>query len=333
MVVFPGIIDGIPAFTVKVNTKIPARRAASSARSTSRTWRPATCWRSWTPSSSRAERTALAGALAADVLARRDVPRVAVIGAGVQGEAQVRALQLVRRVERVDVVDSVPARAEAYAARVGPALGVEVVARERVADAVRDADDHHHGDVVEAAIPHASDGTRRRPHHGGRRGRAGQGRGGRGTHRELPVRCDDRDLATSMGAIAGAGLGPDAIHAELGEVIAGVKRGRTRADQITIFGSVGLAFQDLAAAWQVYGRAKRRHGNRDRARRLTLRSTMTGLLNVQERAAHPAAASPVPSASATAQQQVSGIRSARSCAMAPAARSAAVCILMPETSY
>ena len=49
--------------------------------------------------------------------------------------------------------------------------------------------------------------------------------------------CDDRDLAASMGAIAGAGLGPDAIHAELGEVIAGVKPGRTRDDQITIFGT------------------------------------------------------------------------------------------------
>jgi ornithine cyclodeaminase len=60
-----------------------------------------------------------------------------------------------------------------------------------------------------------------------------------------------------MGAIAGAGLGRDAIHAELGEVIAGVKSGRTRDDQVTIFGTVGLAFQDLAAAWQVYQRARR----------------------------------------------------------------------------
>ena len=68
--------------------------------------------------------------------------------------------------------------------------------------------------------------------------------------------CDDRDLAVRGGAIGGAGLGPEAIHAELGEVIAGVKPGRTRPEQITIFGSVGLAFQDLAAAWQVYNRAK-----------------------------------------------------------------------------
>ena len=59
-----------------------------------------------------------------------------------------------------------------------------------------------------------------------------------------------------MGAIGGVGLGPEAIHAELGEVIAGTKEGRTSDDQITIFGSVGLAFQDLAAAWLVYEKAK-----------------------------------------------------------------------------
>jgi ornithine cyclodeaminase/alanine dehydrogenase-like protein (mu-crystallin family) len=39
-------------------------------------------------------------------------------------------------------------------------------------------------------------------------------------------------------------------------VIAGVKPGRTRDDQITIFGTVGLAFQDLPAAWQVYLKAR-----------------------------------------------------------------------------
>ncbi len=206
-----------------------------------------------------AERTALAGALAADVLARRDAPRVAVIGAGVQGEAQVRALQLVRRVERVDVVDSVPGRAEAYAARVGPALGIEVVVREHVADAVRDADVIITATWSKRAVPArarwcatASTSPRSAPTS---RPRA---RWTRDSSRAPCSSADDRDLAARMGAIAGAGLGPEAIHAELGEVIAGVKPGRTRADQITIFGTVGLAFQDLAAAWQVYSRAKRK---------------------------------------------------------------------------
>ena len=256
MIVFPGILDGIPAFTVKINTKIPgaARSVIGSMNLTDlETGEILAIMDSIVIT---AERTAIAGALAADVLARRDVPRVAVIGAGVQGEAQVRALQHVRRVERVDVVDSVPARAEAYAARVGPALGVEVVAHTRVADAVRDAD------VIVTATwskqpflsrPMVRDGV-----HITAVGadEPAKGEVDAGLITSALFVCDDRDLAASMGAIGGAGLGPSAIHAELGEVIAGVRPGRTSADQITIFGSVGLAFQDLAAAWPIYNRAK-----------------------------------------------------------------------------
>lgn len=64
--------------------------------------------------------------------------------------------------------------------------------------------------------------------------------------------CDDRALAVSMGAIGGAKLAADAISAELGEVIGGAHPGRTNADQITVYGGVGLAFQDAVAAWQIY---------------------------------------------------------------------------------
>ena len=256
MVVFPGLIDGIPAFTVKVNTKIPgaARSVVGSIHLAD--LESGEVLAIMDSIVITAERTALAGALAADVLARRDTPRVAVIGAGVQGEAQVRALQHVRRVERVDVVDTVPARAEAYAARVGPALGIEVAVRDRVADAVRDAD------VIITATwsrePFLSRGMVRDGVHITAVGadEPAKGEVDAGLIASALFACDDRDLAARMGAIAGAGLGPDAIHAELGEIIAGVKPGRTHEEQITIFGTVGLAFQDLAAAWQVYQRAK-----------------------------------------------------------------------------
>jgi ornithine cyclodeaminase/alanine dehydrogenase-like protein (mu-crystallin family) len=256
MVVFPGLIDGIPAFTVKVNTKIPgaARSVVGSIHLADlETGAVLAIMDSIVIT---AERTALAGALAADVLARRDTPRVAVIGAGVQGEAQVRALQHVRRVERVDVVDTVPGRAEQYAARVGPALGIDVVARERVADAVRDADV-----IITATWSKEPFLTRAMVRDGVHITAVGadepaKGEVDAGLIASSLFVCDDRDLAASMGAVAGAGLGPDAIHAELGEVIAGTKSGRTRDDQITIFGTVGLAFQDLPAAWQVYSRAR-----------------------------------------------------------------------------
>lgn len=256
MVVFPGLIDGIPAFTVKVNTKIPgaARSVVGSIHLADLATGDVLAIMDSIVIT--AERTAIAGALAADVLARRDTPRVAVIGAGTQGEAQVRALQLVRRMERVDVMDAVRSRAVAYAERVGPALGVEVVVHDRVADAVRDADI-----IITATWSKAPFLTRAMVRDGVHITAVGadepaKGEVDAGLIAASRFVCDDRELATRMGAIGGAGLGADAIHAELGEVIAGVKPGRTSDEEITIFGTVGLAFQDLAACWQVYARAR-----------------------------------------------------------------------------
>lgn len=45
------------------------------------------------------------------------------------------------------------------------------------------------------------------------------------------------------------------IHAQLGEVMVGLKPGRTSEDEITIFDSTGLAIQDVASAHLVYQRA------------------------------------------------------------------------------
>ena len=46
------------------------------------------------------------------------------------------------------------------------------------------------------------------------------------------------------------------ITAELGEVLAGKQSGRSKKSQITIYGAVGIAFQDLVVAWQVYQNAR-----------------------------------------------------------------------------
>ncbi len=45
------------------------------------------------------------------------------------------------------------------------------------------------------------------------------------------------------------------VHAELGEVVAGKKSGRTSPEEITIFDSTGMALQDVAAAAWVYEKA------------------------------------------------------------------------------
>jgi ornithine cyclodeaminase len=59
--------------------------------------------------------------------------------------------------------------------------------------------------------------------------------------------CDHRGLALAMGAVGNAGLG---------EVLAGLKPGRTRPDELTVRICEGLPFTNLAAAWSVYPAAR-----------------------------------------------------------------------------
>jgi ornithine cyclodeaminase len=51
------------------------------------------------------------------------------------------------------------------------------------------------------------------------------------------------------------GIGPDHIRAELGEILIGAGEGRRSDDELTVFKSLGLAAEDLAAAEHVYARA------------------------------------------------------------------------------
>jgi len=60
-------------------------------------------------------------------------------------------------------------------------------------------------------------------------------------------------LAAAEGAI-----GPDHIEAELGEVLTRAHPGRRDESQLTVFKSLGIAVEDLAAAELVVGRARER---------------------------------------------------------------------------
>jgi alanine dehydrogenase len=57
-------------------------------------------------------------------------------------------------------------------------------------------------------------------------------------------------------ALAANLLRREQVHAELAEVVAGRRPGRTREDEITIFDSSGTALQDVAAAVAVYEKAR-----------------------------------------------------------------------------
>jgi ornithine cyclodeaminase/alanine dehydrogenase-like protein (mu-crystallin family) len=260
MIVFPGLVPGIPAYTVKINAKLPA--STPSVRGLIALVELDTGRLLAVMDSIKITevRTALVGALAAQVLARANVETVAVIGAGIQGRAQLRALRLVRTFGSARVYDSSPDRAKALAEELRDELDVEFRVASSVKSAVAGADIVITATWATSPIVHSemiAPGTHITAIGADEPGKAE-------LDAELISRsrfvCDDPDLAVEMGALAGAGLGREAIHASLGQILTGALPGRTNDDEITIFGSVGLPCQDLPAAWMAYQRAKAHGG-------------------------------------------------------------------------
>ena len=180
------------------------------------------------------------------------------MGAGVQGLFQLRYLALLRTVKQVTVYDTSAAQARRYAERMTAELGLPVTPCETLAAAVGEADIILTATWANRPILFADqvrDGC-----HITTLGadQPGEAEIDAGLIRRARFICDDRELALAQGAIGGVGLGADAIAAELGEVINGTRPGRTDPDQITIYGAVGLAFQDLVTAWQVFCHARSR---------------------------------------------------------------------------
>jgi ornithine cyclodeaminase/alanine dehydrogenase-like protein (mu-crystallin family) len=197
-------------------------------------------------------RTAAASAVATDALARADARRLAVLGYGEQAETHVKAIARVRPLERVAVWGRSLERARAFAARVGPEVGLEVRAVATAREAVADADIVC---TVSAASEPILKGAWVAP----------------GTHVNLvgssfagPVEADD-DLVARSRFIADyregvlkqgaeflkakeAGLiGDDHVVGEIGEVLAGTLVGREAPDQVTVYKSLGHIVQDLAS--------------------------------------------------------------------------------------
>jgi ornithine cyclodeaminase/alanine dehydrogenase-like protein (mu-crystallin family) len=257
MLLAPGLVPGIPAYSVKVHAKFPASDPAIRGiliLHDLSTGEPLALMES---SYLTALRTGLTGALGAELLAVPDATRVAIVGAGVQGRAQLSALRLVRPIESVRVFDTVPEAAERF--RHDPACaGLKVVAVTSVDDVLEDAQI-----VITATWAREPFLFRNQLHSGLHITTLGPDQPGKcevaaDALQEALVVVDDRKLAVDMGAVGGAGLGFESIHAELGEIIAGIKNGRDNKEQVTVFCSVGLAFQDLAAGWLAYTLALQR---------------------------------------------------------------------------
>lgn len=190
-------------------------------------------------------RTAAASAVATRALAKADAQVLAILGTGVQARAHVEALRLVRPFREVRIWGRTPANAERCAAEVG-AIAV-ASAQETVEGA----------DVVVTATASAEPvlrgpwlGLQTHVNAVGWSGPAGRELDDDAVRGAFVV-ADSREAVMKE---AGDVLVPGAaVDAELGEVLAGTKS--VPAGKRTVFESVGIAVEDVAAANLVYQRA------------------------------------------------------------------------------
>lgn len=255
MVLAPGLIPGIPAYTVKVNSKFPRHPPAIKGIVVLHSLEDGRIMAILDSSPVTLARTAVAGAVGADALARRDSETVAIIGCGVQGRGQLEWMTKIRPIKLAYLYDTVADAAEKLANEARDRLGI---ATKICATPIEAAG---RSDIVITATwapdPFLFAGDVRPGTHITTLGPDGPDEAELAAELLLASRffADDADLQVEMGAIGGVGLGRDAISAEIGEVLAGVKPGRQNDEEITVYGMVGLPFEDLAMAWLVYNEA------------------------------------------------------------------------------
>jgi ornithine cyclodeaminase/alanine dehydrogenase-like protein (mu-crystallin family) len=190
-------------------------------------------------------RTAAVSAAATKLLSSPDAKILAILGSGVQARSHVEALRLVRRFEEVRVWSPTKAHAEQFAKQIGAtAMSAEEVVRG--------------ADVVVTAT------SSKAPVLGGTWLKAGCHVNAVGACRPDWRELDDEALANVVlvdsreAAMKESGdiiLSGAKIYAELGEALAG--KVPSRANETTIFKSLGMAVEDVAAAMLVYRSATR----------------------------------------------------------------------------
>jgi ornithine cyclodeaminase/alanine dehydrogenase-like protein (mu-crystallin family) len=200
-------------------------------------------------------RTAAASAVAAQHLAQPQARRIALLGCGAQAWPQLEALAEVLPLAEGACWDQDPRAAQALAARAAgldvalkpvadlaeATAGAEVIVTCTTARAPFLQPAHVAPGAFIAAVgadaPHKSELAP-------------------DLFRGAAVVVDSRAQALAMGdtrhAVAAGAIGPRNIRAELGELVAGLKPGRTGADEIAIFDSTGVALQDVASAARTY---------------------------------------------------------------------------------
>jgi ornithine cyclodeaminase len=195
-------------------------------------------------------RTAAGSALSARLLAREDASVLAILGTGVQARSHALAMRRVRDIKEIRVAGRSFEKASALALELG---GTAVSS---YAEALAGAD-------IACATTHAVEPVVRREwlSPGVHVTSVGYNPAGRevddATVAAALVCVESRSAALApfpagssdlLGPIEAGVITASHIHAEVGELVAGTKHGRTSSEQITLYKSVGIAAQDAVAA-------------------------------------------------------------------------------------
>jgi ornithine cyclodeaminase/alanine dehydrogenase len=209
-------------------------------------------------------RTAAASAVATRHLARENAETLGLVGAGALARTHLRAMLAVRDFRHVLVWSRSADTVEDFIADCGM-FGVPITHADSAEAVVRGSDvlctltpssePLIHGEWFSPGLHVNAVGAPPRP-----------------DHREIDtdgilrsvVVVDDLDAAITRSGdicipIAEGSFAAERIQAELGDVVSGARPGRTDRTQVTLFNSVGLAIQDLAAARYILALAER-HG-------------------------------------------------------------------------
>ena len=205
------------------------------------------------------QRTGAATAIAAKYLARPDSNTATICGCGNQGRISLRALTKVLPIERVWAYDSDHAQAQRFAGELAAELRIDIEAVRDLETSVRSSDicvtctpskqalikrDFVAPGTFIAAI--GADSPEKQELEPALL-----------SHNRIVV--DVLEQCAAIGevhhALAAALITREDVYAELGEVIAGIKPGRTSSDEVVIFDSTGMALQDVVTAATVYEKA------------------------------------------------------------------------------
>jgi ornithine cyclodeaminase/alanine dehydrogenase-like protein (mu-crystallin family) len=209
-------------------------------------------------------RTAAVSALATRWLAREDANELAIIGAGIQARSHLEAISCVRSISRARIAARHFERAQAFVHEMQAKFGFPIEAAATAEAAVSGAD------VIVTATTAPEPVIRSEWISPGAHINA------IGTFSPKAREIDTATMAAAtlfvdrresalneagdyLLAVKEGAIGPDHIRAELGEVLIGAHPGRTSPDEITLFKSLGLAIEDLAAAASVYRKAEQQN--------------------------------------------------------------------------